>query len=165
MNQTHNHLPEKKVSVPAPTCFQRQKYLKITQNGQKFSVIAPLSRKKFLFFCPRPPHPLHPHHAVISSYTEVNSHAFSPSYRVFRPKNHDFVSHVADRSYVGLYISIANTHGFCTLAHARNFEASMQAHTNAHTHTRTHASTHARTKCSRKHASAHERTHAHTHAR
>ena len=106
MNQTHNHLPEKKVSVPAPTCFQRQKYLKITQNGQKFSVIAPLSRKKFFFFCPRPPHPLHPHHAVISSYTEVNSHAFSPSYRVFRPKNHDFVSHVADRSYVGLYISI-----------------------------------------------------------
>ena len=105
MNQTHNHLPEKKVSVPAPTCFQRQKYLKITQNGQKFSVIAPLSRKNFFFFCPRPPHPLHPHHAVISSYTEVNSHAFSPSYRVFRPKNHDFVSHVADRSYVGLYIS------------------------------------------------------------
>ena len=80
--------------------------LKITQNGQKFSVIAPLSRKKFFFFCPRPPHPLHPHHAVISSYTEVNSHAFSPSYRVFRPKNHDFVSHVADRSYVGLYISL-----------------------------------------------------------
>ena len=106
MNQTHNHLPEKKVSVPAPTCFQRQKYLKITQNGQNFSVIAPLSRKNFFFFCPRPPHPRHPHHAVISSYTEVNSHAFSPSYRVFRPKNHDFVSHVADRSYVGLYISL-----------------------------------------------------------
>ena len=39
-------------------------------------------------------------------HIEVNSHAFSPSYRGFRPKNHDFVSHVADRSYVGLYISL-----------------------------------------------------------